>query len=137
MKVNLRRINNMEEKLSKELKERLEKYPALKGYVEKFIQNEGVNPDPDLLTPLTVYIRMLDISEPLFFDWDDEITEEFYSWGHNSRYANVLEPLLWNNLEEYVSLLIDWFDEITYKSDKAYQEDKELINLIKNGMEEE
>jgi hypothetical protein len=42
---------------------------------------------------------------------------------------------LWYFLEDYLSLLIDWFDEVT--SDKDYQEDKELINLIKNGMEEE
>lgn len=125
----------MEEKLSKELKERLEKYPALKEYVEKFIQNEGMNSDPTLLADLTVYIRMLDIDEPSFFDWDDETTEDFYSWGHNSRYANVLEPMLWSNLEAYVSLIIDWFDEVT--SDKDYQKDKELIKLIKNGMEEE
>lgn len=125
----------MEEKvLSKELKERLEKYPALKGYVESFIQDGGMNSDPDLLADLTVYIRELDIDVPSFFDWDYETIEEFDSWGHNSRYVHVLEPLLWNNLEEYVSLLIDWFDEVT--SDKDYQENKELINLIKNGMEE-
>jgi hypothetical protein len=125
----------MEEKLSKELKERLEKYPALKGYVENFIQVEGMNPNPDLLTPLTVYIRKLDIDVPSFFDWDDETTDYFYTWGHNSRYAHVFEPRLWYFLEDYLSLLIDWFDEVT--SDKDYQEDKELINLIKNGMEEE
>lgn len=125
----------MEEKLSKELKERLEKYPALKGYVESFIQDGGMNPDPSLLADLTVYVRKLDIDVPSFFDWDEETTEDFYSWGHNSRYANVLEPMLWSNLEEYVSLLIDWFDEVT--SDKDYQENKELINLIKNGMEEQ
>lgn len=129
----------MKEKiLSKELKERLEKYPALKRYVESFIQNGGMNPEPGLLSDLVVYIRKLDIDVPSFFNWDYETEEDFFTWGYNSRYANVLEPLLWVNLEEYVSLLIDWFDEaisdkLTYKT----VEDKKLINLIKNGMEEE
>lgn len=131
----------MEEKvLSKEIKERLEKYPALKGYVESFIQNGGMDPDPTLLADLTVYIRELDIDVPSFFDWDYETTEDFDSWGWNSRYANVFEPLLWNNLEEYLSLLIDWFNEFTssYLKVGTYQtvQDKRLFNLIKDGMEE-
>ena len=132
----------MEEKvLSKELKERLEKYPALKGYVESFIHDGGMNPDPELLSDLVVYVRELDIDVPSFFNWDYETTEDFDSWGWNSRYMNVFEPLLWDNLEEYVSLLIDWFDEFTssYLKVGAYQtvQDKRLFNLIKNGMEEE
>ena len=95
MKVNLRRNNNMEEKvLSKELKERLEKYPALKGYVESFIHDGGMNPDPELLSDLVVYVRELDIDVPSFFNWDYETTEDFDSWGWNSRYMNVFEPLL-------------------------------------------
>lgn len=132
----------MKEKvLSKELKERLEKYPPLKGYVESFIQDGGINPDPTLLSDLVVYIRELDIDVPSFFNWDYETTDNFCSWGCNSRYANVFEPLLWTNLEEYLSLLIDWFDEFIsdYLRVGAYQtaEDKRLFNLIKNGMEED
>ena len=94
----------MEEKvLSKELKERLEKYPALKGYVESFIHDGGMNPDPELLSDLVVYVRELDIDVPSFFNWDYETTEDFDSWGWNSRYMNVFEPLLFITIPTLLS----------------------------------
>ena len=97
--------------ISKELAKRVAKYPKLKECVDDFLKNDGMNPDSMCLTDLTVYIRELDIDEPCVFGWDGETTEDFYSWGHNSRYANVLEPLMAEYPEHHISCLVDYLEE--------------------------
>jgi hypothetical protein len=97
--------------LSEETKERLEFFPKLKEVVEDFIENDGMNPNPLLLTPLTVYIRQLQVDEPSLFEWDEDTAEDFYTWGHNSRYSNVLEPMLIMNFEFSIEHLLDWLEE--------------------------
>ena len=94
--------------ISDELNSRIEKYPELARCVHDFIVNNGQNPNPMLLTDLTVYIRNLDVDEPALFDWDEEIADDFYSWGHNSRYANVLEPMLYEDLEKHIQAIADY-----------------------------
>ena len=96
--------------LSKKSMERLKKYPVLKAAVEDFISTNGTHKVPGRLCDLTVYIRMLDVFEPEFFGWSNYYFEEFCSWGHNSRYANVLEPLLCWNLNRHVCRILDYLD---------------------------
>ena len=101
------RIDNLTEKTRK----RLEAYPRLKKCVEDYIKNEGVSPEPLCLTDLTVYIRDVGIDEPAVFYWDEETEEDFCSWGHNSRYANVLEPMMCQDLNWHIACLLDYLEE--------------------------
>ena len=90
--------------------DRLNNYPVLKSVTDDFIINNGVDPDPAYLTDLVVYIRKLNVDEPEFFGWDDETAEDFYTWGHNSRYGNVLEPMLMTDLDFYIRTILDYLD---------------------------
>ena len=94
--------------LSKRTQQRLANYPTLKRVVRDFIKNNGYVPGS--LTDLTVYIRLLNIPEPLVFKWSDYVCEEFFSWGHNSRYANVLEPMLCGNLNLHICRLLNYME---------------------------
>jgi hypothetical protein len=87
-------------------KERLENYPKLKKCVELFIGLEGNSDRPDQIPDLIYYIKCMHMIEPRVFEWDDETTEEFYSWGHNSRYVHVLWPLLINHFNEYIDKIL-------------------------------
>ena len=100
--------------ISEQLQKRIAKYPELKEEVDDFIKNDGCNPDPGYLTVLTVLIRELKVDEPSFFDWDEDTADDFYSWGHNSRYGNVLEPMLYNDLEGHVTKIVDYLDRLAF-----------------------
>ena len=96
--------------LSKRTIERLKHFPVLQNVTDTFILNKGFSNVPYRLTDLTIYIRMLDINEPEVFRWSKYTSYEFYSWGHNSRYANVLEPMLYNNLNLHLCRLLDYLE---------------------------
>lgn len=102
---------------------RLESYPLLKNCVHKFIDHNGCSPIPHRLTDLTVYIRMLNIFEPDVFRWNDFVYDEFCSWGHNSRYKNVLEPMLCYNLNIHICRLLNYLDWSGVKEPDIYKED--------------
>jgi len=104
---------NTIDNLATSTKNRLKDYPALQEVVSNFIESDGWNHNLGYLTPLTVYIRKLNIDEPSLFDWDEETTEDFYSWGHNSRYGNVLEPQLVWDLDKHVRAILDYLDKKT------------------------
>ena len=99
-------------KISDELMDRVKEYPELERCVIDFIANDGCNPDPMYLTDLTVYIRNLNVNEPKLFCWDEDTEEDFYSWGHNSRYAHVLEPMLCCDLEGHIDRLVNYLELI-------------------------
>jgi len=94
--------------ISDELMNRIEEYPELARCVRDFMENDGCNPDPLYLTDLTVYVRELNVDEPELFGWDEETAEDFYSWGHNSRYAHVLEPMMAMDLEHHIGCIADY-----------------------------
>ena len=99
--------------LREETKQRIQSFPKLKKCVESFVALEGNSEKPDRIPDLIYYIKCMDIYEPQLFRWSKEDEEEFCSWGHNSRYVHVLWPLLFNNLDEYVNIIVDainWSD---------------------------
>jgi len=100
--------------LSKRTLSRLDNYPQLKLAVNKFIKCDGYE-GSGLLTDLTVYIRKLEVDEPSLFDWSYFDSEDFYSWGHNSRYAHVLEPMLYHNLNRHVCKLLNYLEDYNIK----------------------
>ena len=96
--------------ISYKLANRIAEYPELDRCVRDFIANNGHNPNPLYLSDLTVYVRRLNIDEPELFGWDEETTEDFYTWGHNSRYGHVLEPMMAMDLEHHVERIADYLD---------------------------
>lgn len=96
--------------ISDEVKQRLDKYPRLKECVEEYIELNGRSKKQGSLPKLVVYIRDMEVDEPEFFGFDEEESDIFESWGHNSRYAYAFNPLLYNNLEEYLEAILEELD---------------------------
>lgn len=63
---------------------------------------------PNLIIWFRETLENNDVDVPEYFGWTEEWAEEFYSWGHNSRWANVfaswLEP---DDIEEYLEEILD------------------------------
>ena len=79
----------------------LEKYPNLKQAVEHFYDTDGKPEHEGCLPNLIVWIRcmcdecMNDAAD--FFEMPEEIKEDFWSWGHNSRWSNTFWSYLSRN----------------------------------------
>ena len=123
-------MSNLE--LSKITIERLKKYPILSFVVNNFIENNGINPCPHRVTPLTVYIKWLEVFEPDLFDWDSETTEDFCSWGHNSRYANVLEPMMHADLNSHISYLLEYLENSGRSEPQTIEYYKDVLDPSKH-----
>ena len=76
-------------------------YPNLARYFKHFKENGGRSEEPECLPYLVIWIRLLveNVEEegkwvdvPSFFGFDEVDTEEFNSWGRNSRWKNVFMP---------------------------------------------
>ena len=126
----------MDNNLTSKTKKALHDYPVLEKAVEDFIKNDGCSPEKGHITDLTYYIKVLDIEKVdivNLFGWDkidlaeedDEcytLADDFYSWGHNSRYANVLEPELIRDLNTYVGTVIELLDELKEEEGADFKE---------------
>lgn len=87
----------------------ISKYPNLERYYTHFEKTKGLSERQDGSFPnLIIWIRLnvepeydgkewIDAAQ--FFELDEDDTEEFYSWGHNSRWANVFLPFALINLD--------------------------------------
>ena len=94
----------------------LDKYPNVQKYIKDYIKNDGEMSTPGRLPNLVVWFRETleknnaDVAE--YFGWTEEWADEFYSWGHNSRWANVfmawLEP---DDIEEHLDAIKDIAEE--------------------------
>lgn len=85
-------------------------FPYLDKYKESFIENNGVGEAENCLPMLVVYFRvvfetMLHIDPPSFFRWNEEVTEDFDTWGYNSRWSHTFRYMLKNHLNLYVRKL--------------------------------
>ena len=109
--------------ISDELLKRLEKYPVLKKCVIKF--GEQFDRSAGRLTDLTVYVRKMQIDAPEVFNYTDEEAEDFWGWGHNSRYGNVFEPILNERFEDHIWAIIDILDVNNTTDESEYDPDNE------------
>lgn len=107
------------------------KWKYLNEYVESYKKNQGVSEIPGFLPKLIVYFRealdklgLNDGNVPEMFDWDDDTAEDFFTWGHNSRWNHTFGCYLDDNLEEYVQILKDTMENAGVK-------DFELTNYHK------
>ena len=85
----------------------ISKYPNLERYYKHFEETNGKSERNDDSFPnFIIWIRLVVepeegewTSPPAFFEFDEEDAEEFYSWGHNSRWAHVFLPFAIHNME--------------------------------------
>lgn len=94
----------------------LDKYPNLKKAVEHFYDTDGKPEHEGCLPNLIVWIRVVldkykseDAAE--YFDMPEKSKEEFWSWGHNSRWSNTFWCYLDNHFCWCVGLCIDLANE--------------------------
>jgi hypothetical protein len=108
----------------------LDKYPNLKGAVEHFYDNNGKPEHEGCLPNLIVWIRkVLDIAgedAAKFFEMSEETAEDFYSWGHNSRWANTFWCFLERHFNWCIGLCIELAERYgDYDIEKYMNETKE------------
>lgn len=91
--------------MEKQLKEHLDKlkeYKHLCSYYEDYVLNKNVK--PGMLPNLIVWIRRsvnddCELAAEIFCMTEHE-TDDFLSWGHNSRWANTFAYVLDEKLKE-------------------------------------
>lgn len=95
-------------KYEEQLKE-LEKYPHLKKAVEHYYETGGQPEHEHCLPNLIVWIRhniedeCCDLEPAEFFGMDEETKEDFWSWGHNSRWSNTF----WSYLDKHFNYCVE------------------------------
>lgn len=87
-------------------------FEHLSEYIHEYVKNDGSSTKPGHLPRLVIYFRMAfdklgmhDGYVPEFFDWPDDIAEDFGTWGHNSRWNHTFSMMLYDNLDDYVDRL--------------------------------
>lgn len=88
--------------------------------LDRYVKNfEKENESDRYLPKLVVYIREFldkaDLDPVEFLGCEYGIAEDFYSWGHNSRWAHTFLPMLQANLDEYVSMVKEIMTENNIK----------------------
>ena len=86
--------------------EDITKYPNLERYFNHFDDTYGQKENKESLPYLIVWVRLLvepeegEWTDPtIFFEMDDDETEQFFSWGSNSRWKNVFWDFALNNID--------------------------------------
>lgn len=76
----------------------MDKYRFLKRYWVNYTQYQGKAEHDGCFPNLILWLRLaIDDDAELAADlleMDDDEREEFYSWGHNSRWAHIAEPII-------------------------------------------
>ena len=103
--------------MEKETLEKLKGYPRLKKYAKHFEKTRGDSEIAGFLPFIVIWFRDLfkeagidDSQVPIEFEMDDDTAEEFWSWGHNSRYANVFAQYLLDNLDFCIDIALQIID---------------------------
>lgn len=72
----------------------------------KFMIENGAR-QGTMLLPLTVWVRQVcdkyNLDVEVICDWDEDTCEEFWSWGHNSRWHQVFECMMLDRPEDVES----------------------------------
>lgn len=101
----------------KAIKDRLKMFPNLSRYVKNFEKSEGGNEKDSYLPYVVIWFRELldkagyEDSVPELFGFDEDDTEEFYSWGHNSRWNHVFATWLETNMDFALEIAFNLIDD--------------------------
>lgn len=103
-------------KIKNEIKKQLENYKNLSKYAFHFEKQPYEPEHPGHLNNLIIWFRETldnagvdDVAS--YFGWDDETAEDFYTWGHNSRWAHTFYSYLINNINDALEIALDLADE--------------------------
>lgn len=87
-------------------------YQYLDVYAKRFKKRDGASEKDGYLPKLVVYFRKAldkmgidDYYVPIIFGWDDDTAEDFYTWGHNSRWNHTFSYMALRDLTRYVTIL--------------------------------
>lgn len=95
--------------------EKIKKYPNLHKYYNSYLQREGRPEHEHCFPNLLIWFRcVIDNDDELamnILEMDDGERDEFCSWGHNSRWHHVVEPIFDSLMatapEELRDMLVD------------------------------
>ena len=97
--------------LNQKIKDQLENYPNLKKYVEHYAKTNGKPEKEECISNLVYYFKLQcfnnDLDEEKTFNWNNETSEDFYSWGHNSRWAHTFDNYLRYNFQDAIEIGIN------------------------------
>lgn len=89
----------------------LDKFPVLKKAIEHFKETGGMSEEPDCIPHFVYFFKQkiyrFDLDPDLVFEWDSETAEDFWSWGHNSRWAHTACMWIEDHLEECIEEAIE------------------------------
>jgi len=94
--------------LNQKVKDQLANYPNLKKYVEHYAKTNGEPEKEECISNLVYYFKLQclnhNLNEAKVFKWDNKTYRDFYSWGHNSRWANTFDTYLRYNFQDAVKI---------------------------------
>ena len=118
--------------MRKETLEKLKDYPNLKRYASYFEKNKD-SEEAGFLPYIVIWFRDLfkeaDIGDelvPILFEMDDEVAEDFWSWGHNSRYSNVFSWWILDDLDFAIDVAL----QIIKNNPKCAGYDKDIEDKV-------
>ena len=106
----------MKLEINKKVQKGMERHPNLKKYAEHFIENPYDAEHSGYLCNLVIWFRhtlekagIWDV--PTYFKFNKYMTEDFETWGHNSRWSHTFWSYLGNKLNPALTKAIELADE--------------------------
>ena len=102
--------------MKKETLKKIENFPNLKKYAIHFEKTEGDSEEAGFLPFIVIWFRRLfdkagidDGEVPMLFGYDEESDEaqDFWSWGHNSRYNHCFSEWVLADIDFAVNLALE------------------------------
>lgn len=101
--------------LTNEQKERLKAYPVLEKAVNHFMTSKGESEEPGCIAHFVYFFKQkyLDngVNPDDMFGWDEQTSEDFWSWGSNSRWSNTVTCYILSEFSRCVDIALDLADE--------------------------
>jgi len=101
-------MNKINSVLDQKIQDQLESYPNLKKYVEHYIETDGEPEDEGCISNLVCYFKLQclkhNLNETKVFKWNKKISDDFYTWGTNSRWSNTFDTFLYYNFQYVVEI---------------------------------
>ena len=122
--------------------EKLKNYPNLKKYARFFEKTEGDSEEEGFLPFVVIWFRQLfekagidDGQVPMLFGYDEESDEaqDFWSWGHNSRYNHNFSNWVLADIDFAVDVALQIIDN----NPKLKGFDADVEKRVKKEKEEE
>lgn len=102
-------------RLKKEQRLKLNKFPNLYFAIESFIRNKGCSEEYGCIPHFTWFFKQkylkYNIDPDDMFKWSKGISQDFWSWGSNSRWAHVATSYIHSRFNTCVNIAIELAEE--------------------------